>query len=267
MKSYKLLPYLMGLLLLASCSDDDQDPTPDAANCLPTKIVNTTDGETEESTLTYDAQGRITKASLSGGEMEGDVFVQYTNNLPTSADLKSGSFTFGSFTYDYDTQNRLTKLTTEIAVMSLKLETTFEYNAQNKIGKAVEYSYFNLDGEEEPMEIFSQYTTFTYDAKGNITKKSVYEGETEEEATLSYTVDYTYDNAPNPGAKAEILLTGYSTPNNVKTASHKYADGEEDETLSYSVAYVYNASGLPTKATETTKSGSASVSNITYSCK
>lgn len=264
MKAFKLLPYLMGILLLASCSDDDQDPAPDAASCLATKLSSNDGTETEEAILTYDAQGNVTKVSSTGGEYEGDLTLEYTNGLPTSGAITYSGFPIGTFEYSYDNQKRLTKLVMDISAFGATTQQTFEYNSQNQLTKATDSSFFML--EEEEMASFNSYTTFTYGPNGNITKKSVYEGFSPEEATLSYTIDYTYDSAPNPGRKFEMLFYGYSNPNNIKSAVYKY-DGEVDEDQSYSVVYKYNASGLPYEATETTQSGAITTSTVTYTCK
>lgn len=273
MKFPKLFAFLAAasLVMFSSCEDDDDNDVPDpiTGNCKPVKVTD----ENGVSTITY-TNDKIT--SLKTGEM-GNITVTYhttgaANGKVSELNFTAGEIGAGFVEYMYNNQGRLgaslytSEFFSEI-FEGAALFSEFEYSA-GKISKVTRYLLIPGEPGEDPTMAPLSYSTFEYNAKGNMILMKEYE---DNPTTPDYTTEFTYDDKFNPSAELENLLLGIpgltpGSPNNQLTVLRKQGSTVvKDE--SYTNTYVYSSGGFPTKITTTPQQGAVTVANIEYSCK
>ncbi|QHL87114.1 hypothetical protein GU926_06595 [Nibribacter ruber] len=254
-------------MLATSCSDDDDENTPGVTDdCVLTSATSTEDGVTFTSTLGYDNDRRISSVKMEGDDpIEGTV--TYSNGKPAKFDAPVSPFGFPGFIeYVYNNAGQLSQMNGFVSLLptSPVLRYAFEYNSAGQVTKSTTFLNTNPTSPSASLEQV-EYSTFTYDANGNILKKMDYSGTGT--GTLELTTDYTYDSNVNPINALEKLVSGYSTPNNILTAVVKDAEGNVLQGDSYSRVYKYNANNYPTEYTETTQNGVVTTYKASYNCK
>ncbi|GAA4315996.1 hypothetical protein GCM10023183_37040 [Nibribacter koreensis] len=251
-------------MLASSCSDDDEDTDNGGLkDCVPTLVTTTEGGATNKTTIGYNGERQISSVMIEGdGALTGTV--AYSNGKPSKFTVTESELGPGSIEYTYNSGGQLTQmnLTSSLFGSSPVIRYTLEYNGSGQVSKIItsQANPFTGSGLQQ-----TEYSTFTYDSKGNIQKESVYTGTGAGE--LDYTIDYTYDNNVNPANALEKLIRGVSSPNNILTAITKGADGTVFQDESYSNVYKYNSDNYPTEFTQTMQSGTVSNSKVTYDCK
>ncbi|WP_205503016.1 hypothetical protein [Rufibacter psychrotolerans] len=278
MKFPKLLPLLFvgSLFVFSSCSEDDKendpDPIPGDKICRPVKVT-AEDGVTA---ITYNND----KISTFSNEEFGNVTVSYHTSgnkagKPSKLTFAAGEEGTGSLEYVYDEQGKLIGnafVTAQMQGGGLVAEYEYTQNRVSKITRAMVFPSEEEGGE--PDVVMMGFTTYEYDAKGNVTvAREFFDNpatEEDESTTPQSVTQYTYDNKPSPVSAFEALFMGVPTinpasPNNILTAVHREGNTVKKD-LSYTNVYVFNENGYPTKTTQTTQNGETTVTNIDYSC-
>lgn len=252
-----LLGCLGAALLLVSCSDDDTSGT----TITNPPLVTTTqkifrDGVLAEIYNSEYSNGRITKMKwLTPDNVQtGYTELAYTGNgLLASTTNYNGTIIYSKSIYDYDSQQRMTKIDFVSDAEGITYETNFTHNSNNTI-TAVRTGFF-----ESSKTFYLNSDGNVYKETGGQTIEITYNGTTA--TTLSIngvaTIDYEYDTEHNPalinmnmGAgsfKANNILREYGIYDSVATASDKYITKEITSGYTWRHVYTFNSSGLPTK--------------------
>jgi hypothetical protein len=251
-------------MLASSCSDDDDDTDNGALkDCVPTLVTTTEGGTTNKTTIGYNNDRKISSVMIEGdGALTGTV--AYSNGKPSKFTVSDSDLGPGSIEYTYNSTGQLTQMNIFSAVFgsSPVIRYTLEYNGAGQVSKIITSQANPFTGSGMTQ---TDYSTFTYDSKGNIQKESVYTGTGA--GDLDYTIDYTYDSYVNPANALEKLIRGVSSPNNILTAITKGADGTVFQEESYTNVYKYNSDNYPTEFTQTLQSGTVLNSKVTYDCE
>ncbi|AKQ46106.1 hypothetical protein TH63_11455 [Rufibacter radiotolerans] len=272
MKSTKYLIYLavFSLLFSSACTDDDAlDPTPIATNCKPIKFTD----EEGVSLITYN-QDKITSLKT---QYYGIVTIEYhtsgaTNGKPSKLTFSAGDQGAGHLEYTYNPQGKVSSSLFTSQELSEMLggsfQSNFEYNGSGQISKVSRVIVFAGEPGEAPTAYPVGYSTYEYNAKGNVTLVKDYD---DGESTPTTVNEITYDDKINATAQVENLLIGIpglppASPNNALTSVMKEG-GTVNKSESYTNTYVYNSGGYPTKITRTPQQGTPNVTSIEYSCQ
>jgi YD repeat-containing protein len=94
------------------------------------------------------------------------------------------------------------------------------------------------------------YIDYSYDAKGNLTRESLYNLPVSGAAELLTTTDYIFDNESNPyKATCKLMVPGINTnQNNITKMTytiHLSSSVGPDNVQTTETAYEYNAKGYP----------------------
>ncbi|WP_207435856.1 hypothetical protein [Sabulibacter ruber] len=256
MKINRIALFLASALFLATSCDEDEkdtDPKPIAQTCSLTKA---TEGQ-QITNLTYSADKL---ASFTAGSQTATI-VYNPAGKPSKLTYSGSS---NEVVYTYDTQGKLTSMSvSEAAEGGVRmLSTQYEYT-NNQITKATNSVYFRPSSGPSTIPMPRGYTTYNYDAKGNITVVKEYNAQN---SLVSTTEKSDYDDKVNPGSLLHSLF-GPASPNNPRTEVKKDAAGNVDKAASFTNVYTYNASGYPSKVEKTNQNGVKSVTVFDYSCK
>lgn len=219
--------------------------------------------ESSDSPTPTPAGSRIEKVAL------GDEFIQFSYNANGSLrqavvkdEIASGGETV-TFSLSYNAQQKISQVETSdgrrlIPVYVNGLVEKVEIrDAGNGLDGYTEYEYLNgrlksatlvyLNGAEvRPWMKF----IFNYNAAGNVVKTNLFFNDFLNNQLVSIgSVDYEYDNRPNPLAGlGDFLLFIWQVPsaNNVKKETHIGDLNTIDEVLEYN--YTYNSAGRPQSA-------------------
>ncbi|WP_210463964.1 hypothetical protein [Rufibacter roseolus] len=275
MKFPKLLPVLFAasLFIMGSCTDDEEtSPIDNIKACKAVKITDE-DGVTS---VTY-ANDKI--SSFTNGEF-GTVNVQYHSSgskagKPSKMVFMNGDQGDGSMEYTYDDQGKLTGTMLSGEDMDgMGMGSEIEYSG-NRISKITRFLVIPAEEGEDPVSFPMGWTTYQYDAKGNVSKATEYYDnpatEEDESTSPSATTEYTYDAKNSPMAAFEALFIGLPTlnppsVNNVITEVRKEGS-TVDKDMSYTNTFVFNDNGYPTKITRTTQNNDVTTVNVEYSCQ
>jgi len=252
-----LLSCLGAVFLLASCSDDDTSGT--TASSSP--LVSTTqqifeNGEVVETYTSQYSNGKLTKLQWMSPDNDhsGHTDLVYTSNgLLASTTNYNGTVVYSKSTYEYDSQQRMTKDIYISDVEDIAYNTNFTHNANNTI-TAVRTGFF-----ESSKTFYMNSDGNVYKEEGGQTIEITYNGTTA--ATLSINgvprTNYEYDAEHNPalininiGAgsfKANNVLRAYGIYDSVEAAANKYIIKEITAGYIWRYVYTFNSSGLPTK--------------------
>jgi len=239
--------------------------------------VKYTDGKSSISTDVtnnqYDSDGFLTRAvtQANGTDKDGKVYnsssnveYEYTNKLLSKqkrTDVSAGKTENNTYTYEYDTNGNLTKLSSLISNTSTK----FEYS--NGIIKSITqvdqygnstspFLEYNKDGQlTKSIELESGITEenrYTYDAEGQLTRYERFIN------TKPYQASSTeYDTKENPDKGFNTRFKGhptiprlhpfYTTKHNVINETSFIANpaGQWEVTSSSTKTYDYNSRNLP----------------------
>jgi hypothetical protein len=190
----------------------------------------------------YNAKGLLASTVHYGNDdiLSSDLQVAQTalnsQVLVTSENGKKG----GIITYEYNNNSQLIK-TTYISPSSTNSEySQFTYGNNSRINRQTMYWDNAATG----------YIDYTYDAKGNLTKESLYNLPASGSAELLTTTDYVFDNESNPyKATSKLMIPGINTNQNnitkVTYTIHISASNGPDNVQTTETAYEYNAQGYP----------------------
>lgn len=193
--SLHLLLILVVTAFLSSCGNNkDANPAPGNKNCLPTKVKS----DTDKTEFIYDRNNRLTRVN----EKENNTLVTYqtldynsSNQITKTTDFEMNG-TVGqqvSYTiYEYNSNGLRSKVTSyseDFGTGNLGANSyiTYEYNTNAQITKSNNFAYGGTDFR------LVEYTTFTYDSKGNIIKAASYDMINR----LQYQLEIQYDDKAN----------------------------------------------------------------------
>jgi YD repeat-containing protein len=235
------------------------------------------DGKTSLSTDVtnnqYDAEGFLARAvtQSSGTDKDGKVYssssnveYEYSNKLLSKqkrTDISGAKTENNTYTYEYDTNGNLTKVSNTVSNTSTK----FEYNNGtlksiiqiDKFGNSTSpFLEYNKDGQlTKSIELESGITEenrYIYDAEGQLTRWERYINTKPYQAASK-----EYDNKENPDKNFDKRFKGhpviprlhpfYATKHNVtsETSYKANASGQWEITSSSSKTYDYNSKNLP----------------------
>ncbi|MBV6441053.1 MAG: hypothetical protein DYG98_25960 [Haliscomenobacteraceae bacterium CHB4] len=274
MKQKTFKPALLALFVALSAVACDKEPA-DEPGALPPQqqlpnplpaaalVKQLKRSETDHQTFTYNDKGQVSQLKSQWQYVEGD---------PTK---------IRTIVYDfqYDAQNKPIQVNTEGGFSDRYfyhgdlIHTTKELYPGGGVAKEVTYLYAdnwisheiwrvsNLPGE--PVTVYKHL--FAYDAKGNLTKITIYEQDDDLEFKLLSTTEYSdFDDKINP---TSWMLRYPHLPqmrwqfNNPRREVRRLATGEEEITM---YAYEYNASGLPVIKRTTLPDGKMTTVNYQY---
>lgn len=225
----------------------------DSANKLVKSVITPTRGGSDTEEYEYDSKGNVTK-------------ITYTTNKITST---STATSYAEYTYDakgnvtkevitdstgyktitentYDTKGRLTKEVITDQQIEQERTAEYSYNADGKIAEE-RHSTVTAPGPYHPGGGVNYKITYSYDEKGNLTKRShIYDVSTID--TL-----YTYNDANQP-TKVEVVYS-YGTTNTYEFEYDKYgAVSKMNTTLDFDVEVewklAYYPNGIPENIAE-----------------
>jgi hypothetical protein len=190
----------------------------------------------------YNAKGLLASTIHYGNDdiLSSDLQVAQTalnsQVLVTSANGKKG----GIITYEYNDNSQLIKTTYTSPSSTCSEYSQFTYGNNNRINRQTMYWDNAATG----------YIDYSYDAKGNLTKESLYNLPVSGAAELLTTTDYVFDNESNPfKATSKLLVPGInSNQNNITKVTytiHLSASVGPDNVQTTETAYEYNAKGYP----------------------
>lgn len=264
MKNFKflLMAFLAISVSLASCSDDDDDDTdngttntddnPYTGACKPVSAVETdADGTETTSTLTWSGDN-LSKMDMGTQTMS---FEYNSDGTVSKATMTEGSQS-QSMTYTYDSQKRVTAIATGDGAMTY----TYTDNGFMEIAGDTTYCETDANGritkKANAATDPTDYTTYTYDSKGNMTQMVSYSSGSE-----VYKMERTYvsGKASFESVMPSFMPTEPPAPAElVATEARTQSGSTENESFTYE----YNSSGQVTKQT----SSDGSVMVMTYSC-
>jgi hypothetical protein len=240
----KKLLYLFGaaLLVLTSCSKDDETANVASETLLPKKII-ITDVENGTSgsytyTLTYDGN-KLKDISVSDASR---TVYTYTGDVITKVESFRSSKLVSTDVYAYENGKLISKITTP-AVGTIQEKLTLVYNANGTVNA-------NQSQIINKKEIKYDTTTLYTFLNGNIASTELIDGKKEKITT-------TYDDKKSPfynitGLKFLLdmdLLDFYSANNMLNSTTVNYdSSGKIIQTVTVAITNKYNAAGFLTEA-------------------
>jgi hypothetical protein len=240
----KKLLYLFGaaLLVLTSCSKDDETANVASETLLPKKIIRTDfeNGNSKSYTCTLTYDGNKLKV-IPGSDASRRVYT-YTGDVITKVELFRLSVLVSTDVYAYENGKLISKITTP-AVGTIQEKLTFVYNANGTVNA-------NQSQIINRQEIKYDTTTLYTFLNGNIASTELIDGEREKTTS-------TYDDKKSPfynitGLKLLLdldLFDFYSANNMLNSTTVNYdSSGKIIQTVTVAVTNKYNAAGFLSEA-------------------
>lgn len=240
MLSLKRLTGLLALaVLLFACENTENTPEPESTTPLKRirRIITTNVADTSYKAFQYDAEGRLSRISETGGFFSGtETRYSYQNGQLSTLEMYNGD---GELIETY----RLTF--SDEGKMS-----RYEYDYEGELSEVIRFQY-DQDGHLESATGTTDEMPFSLeantDANGNITRIAVQvNDEPGNEAIL------TYDDQINPFEgvfTADLDIFNYFGANNTLTVS-EIQTTEYAEIDNITFTYEYDADGYPTQILE-----------------
>jgi hypothetical protein len=244
----KKLLYLFSasLLVLASCSKDDNTDDVASETLLPKKIIETTVEEGKPGsytyTITYDGN-KLKDIAVSDASR---TVYTYTGDVITKVELFHSSVLKSTDVYAYENGKLISKITTPAVNGTTQQKLTFVYNANGTVN-ANESEIINK------VEIKYDTTTLYTFLNGNIASSEYINGEREK-------ISSTYDDKKSPfynitGLKLlldldnELDFDFYSGNNTLNSTTVNYdSSGKIIQTATVTTTNKYNAAGFLSEA-------------------
>ena len=275
------------LLILTSCSKEE---TGDSDSSQTKLVQRESIREGQNIEYRYNDNNQLVQITEVFPEEDIDDIISYrydSNGNVVEREIKSNSTGYQSTVfYQYDSQNRL--VNSEMN-SSMEESTSFQFSYDsNNITVTRDYRgyentfFLKVNELNQIIEITrgNSHSTFNYGAKGNLKMIQTFDNEGE----LDYTLEYSYDDKPNPfygklrslylpkfieimedlsyGEHLVFPYQGYDFPflrNNIKKIeSNSYGDDI------YAYEYSYDSDGYPTEITETFNGDSEFLLNLIY---
>ncbi|OIV42087.1 hypothetical protein [Flavobacterium johnsoniae] len=244
MKKILCLFSALSMVLISSCSSDDNSSESENAVLLPKKITETVveDGKSGSITytLTYDGN-KLKQISLSDASKS---VYTYTGDLITKVELFKSGILQSTDVYAYEGGKLVSKITTRESNKSIQDKLTFVYNANGTVNANQSQIIDRLETK------YDTTTLYTF-VNGNIASTELIDGRLEEKITS------TFDDKKSPyinitGAKLLLDLDNYfdfySANNTVKNVTVTYdSEGAVDETATVTNTNKYNGSNYVTE--------------------
>lgn len=242
----KKLLYLFSasLLVLASCSKDDNTGDVAPETLLPKKIVETDveNGKSGSSTYTITYDGNKLK-DISVTDASRTVYT-YTGDVITKVELFYSGVLQSTDVYAYENGKLISKITTPAANGTTQQKLTFVYNANGTVNA-------NQSEIINKVEIKYDTTTLYTFLNGNIASSEVINGEREK-------ITSTYDNKKSPfynvtGLKLlldlDLDFDFYSVNNELNSTTVNYdSSGAITQTVTVAATNKYNDAGFLSEA-------------------
>lgn len=251
----KKLLYLFGaaLLVLTSCSKDDETADVASETLLPKKIIITDveDGDSGSYTYTLTYDGNKLK-DISVSDASRTVYT-YTGDVITKVELFRSSVLVSTDVYAYENGKLISKITTPAFNATSQEKLTFVYNANGTV---------NVNESEiiNKAEIKYDTTTLYTFSNGNIASSEYIDGEREK-------ITSKYDDKKSPfynitglkllldldklslGVENELYFDYYSANNLLNSTTVNYdSSGKIIQTATLAVTNKYNAAGFLSEA-------------------
>ena len=229
-----------------------------------TKLVETINGITHETSYTYDLDNRVTTVTTDGIN-KGYTYDAYGRVTTQTVGNESG--TVLTETFGYNSGNQITSVTVDTAGQDVAYTYTYDNNGNIlSVSDGTNTTSYVYDSANQLLRENNQAANktwvWTYDNAGNILSKAEYEYTTEslEGVTPTDTVSYTYGNS-----NWRDLLTSYDgvdidydeigNPIDDGTWEYAWQHGRELERMSDGTTawtFTYDANGMRTSRTDGT---------------
>jgi hypothetical protein len=257
---------------MIACSGKKTDPAPvttgtSASVCY---LVSSSTGGTKDFDEMYDNSNRLDSMIVYSSTASNNGFkLKYnSNNKIIKAKLYYAGINTAYYNYHYNTNGQRDKDTlyvfdtsippTNPATYVADSVTIYTYNASNQITRLDNY---NVNPNGTPSHT---YSTFIYNAAGDLTQESDYNGS----GTLLSTTDNTYDTKnSNFNNFTFISLVYAGQVHNILSQVVKTSGTSVDQSNSYTAAFTYNSNGYPLTEIDSYQDGSTDNSSYTYTCK
>lgn len=190
----------------------------------------------------YNASGQLASTDYYGNDavLSNDAQVLLDALSSTVWVCSTTGIKGGTLSYSYNDKGQLIKTSYSRPVTTSSEYSEFTYNANGKITRQTMYWADAATG----------YIDYTYDSKGNLVKEILYNLPATGVAELSTTTQYEFDSNQNPyKLSGKVLIPGVNTnPNNIVKETYTIRispDQGPDKVLVTSTAYTYNNLGYP----------------------
>ena len=190
----------------------------------------------------YNASGQLASTDYYGNDavLSNDAQVLQAALSSTVWVCSTTAIKGGTLSYSYNDKGQLIKTSYSRPVTTSSEYSEFTYNANGKITRQTMYWADAATG----------YIDYTFDSKGNLVKEMLYNLPSSGAAELITTTQYELDSKLNPyNLSGKILIPGQSTnPNNIIKETytiHMNPDQGSDKVLVTPTAYTYNNLGYP----------------------
>jgi hypothetical protein len=190
----------------------------------------------------YNASGQLASTDYYGNDavLSNDAQVLQAALSSTVWVCSTTAIKGGTLSYSYNDKGQLIKTSYSRPVTTSSEYSEFTYNANGKITRQTMYWADAATG----------YIDYTFDSKGNLVKEMLYNLPSSGAAELITTTQYEFDSKLNPyNLSGKILIPGQSTnPNNIIKETytiHMNPDQGSDKVLVTPTAYTYNNLGYP----------------------
>lgn len=245
---------LLSLLAFAatSCNKDDNDNN----SCRVTRQVDNNTGVITTVIYQNDKPYRVEQSNGNSGQIthnsEGliSLYELFTN------DVKVGyaEFSYGSGGNFLERRVYAANL---LGTFNQRFRDVYEYTGDN----VTKITNYDLDYSSTSI---NAYTTYAYNAAGNVTEEKQYSRDGSNNVILKSTITYEYDDKKSPAGELGRYLNLFSENNiTVKNTINYFPN---TSTTTDSIEYVYNGEGYPTTVTTFLDGGDVQSYEVQYNC-
>ena len=190
----------------------------------------------------YNSNGQLVKSEYYGNDdaLSSDISVSQTAMTQAAWVTAASGKEIGIVTYEYDQNGQLTKSTTTHPSFTCTEYSLFTYDANGRISR--QSMYWD--------EVATGYIEYTYDTKGNLAGETLYSTPLTGDAVAINSIKYNFDGAPNPyRMNNKLAIPGInSNINNIVKETYTIyrpaALGSDNVTVTDNT-YTYNTLGYP----------------------
>jgi len=251
------------LVLISSCSSDDNNSDSDVASILPKTVKQTYPDYPDDNSndkITYDGNKikNITSENYKTDYIyDGNLIVkQIGYDIVNGQSVKDSETSYSYSNGKLSASSSVENFTTEYPTGQYKGRNVYTYNADGTIKK--EEYYTNATSGLEEKSTYSEVFTFQ---NGNLVK--ILAGDSYSSRTSVY--EYDAKNSPTKNIVGFNLLLDESTGQN-NLIKHSYTTTSNSSPIVTKTVYEYNSDGYPIKQTEYKSDGVTidSIKEFTY---
>ncbi|MBC5775353.1 hypothetical protein H8S95_14835 [Pontibacter sp. KCTC 32443] len=261
----RILPAMLffGVVAFSSCDDKEKDALQPTFEQGAISHVMADSSEVTSYTYAGKELSQINYYDQETGELESfEKFVRDSKGNIIKKTTHSGAnhALLSDEDFRYNEKGQLTQTTTSYyngSNLEYSAVTTFDYNSKKELKKKTVY-----EGKDVKSAKLKSYTTYEVLPNGNFGQEKQYVVDSKNKGKLFSTTTYSYDTNQNPfHLHGEPGAT--SSPNNITAASTLVHASKA--TYRYTYAYKYDERGYPTSQTTTLPSGETETFTYMYS--